>query len=229
MFLLSEPTIPVIHAWLDTQQSKGFTYESVGATRTETPPADFQTDRREHILGTGRPCFEQACAGLRSWIMYPASWTKIHYPASALEVGVTYAILVQHLGFWSMNSARIIYTIDESNDEQAQFGFGLGTLEGHAECGEERFLVSWSASDNQVTYSIYAFSRPRHPLAKLGYPITRYLQKRFARDSCQAMFSYTQNPPTPKLAYRAFPSPRQSPRRRTALRPFTTASTQPSR
>jgi uncharacterized protein (UPF0548 family) len=38
-----------------------------------------------------------------------------------------------------------------------------------------------------VWYDIRAFSRPRHVLARLGYPLTRRTQKRFARDSVAAM------------------------------------------
>ena len=63
----------------------------------------------------------------------------------------------------------------------------LSTLPGHAESGEERFLVEWDRTTNAVWYDILAFSRPRHPLARLGYLFTRRTQKRFARDSVAAM------------------------------------------
>ena len=72
-------------------------------------------------------------------------------------------------------------------EEPARRGFAYGTLPGHAESGEERFLVEWDRSDNAVWYDIVAFSRPKHPLARLGYPLTRRTQKRFARDSVAAM------------------------------------------
>jgi len=37
-------------------------------------------------------------------------------------------------------------------------------------------------------YDLFAFSRPRHPLARLGGPLySRALQRRFARDSLRAM------------------------------------------
>ncbi|MGO9272051.1 MAG: DUF1990 family protein [Terriglobia bacterium] len=56
----------------------------------------------------------------------------------------------------------------------------------HPEIGEERFTVEFHPDDQTVWYDIYARSRP-HPLARLAYPITRALQKRFARDSKSAM------------------------------------------
>jgi uncharacterized protein (UPF0548 family) len=63
------------------------------------------------------------------------------------------------------------------------FGFAYGTLPGHVERGEERFLVEWDQGDDAVWYDILAFSRPNHLLTRLGYPVVRRLQKRFGRDS----------------------------------------------
>jgi uncharacterized protein (UPF0548 family) len=47
--------------------------------------------------------------------------------------------------------------------------------------------VEWREADGAVWYDILAFSRPRQLLARLGYPLARRLQKRFARDSAAAM------------------------------------------
>jgi uncharacterized protein (UPF0548 family) len=60
-------------------------------------------------------------------------------------------------------------------------------LPGHVESGEERFQVEWDRDDNSVWYDILAFSRPNRLLIRLGYPVVRRLQKRFARDSAQSM------------------------------------------
>jgi len=68
-----------------------------------------------------------------------------------------------------------------------RFGFAYGTLEEHAESGEERFTVEWNRDEDKVWYDILAFSRPRQMLAKLGYPLSRLLQKRFAEGSKAAM------------------------------------------
>ena len=67
------------------------------------------------------------------------------------------------------------------------FGFAYGTLPDHAESGEEKFIVEWNEADDAVCYDILAFSRPNHFLARLGYPLIRRLQKRFAQDSAAAM------------------------------------------
>jgi uncharacterized protein (UPF0548 family) len=101
-------------------------------------------------------------------------------------------VLAWHYGFWSLNTARIAYLIEESGEVE-RFGFGYGTLPGHSERGEERFSVEWRCKDSSVYYDVLAFSRPKHPLAWLGYPFARLLQKRFSRDSRREMFR-TVNP-----------------------------------
>ena len=80
---------------------------------------------------------------------------------------------------------RIIYVIDETGP-LCRFGLAYGTLADHVESGEERFLIEWDRSDDSVWYDILAFSRPRHVLARLGYPFVRRTQKRFARSSAAA-------------------------------------------
>ena len=68
-----------------------------------------------------------------------------------------------------------------------KFGFAYGTLPGHVESGEERFLIEWNLADDNVWYDVLAFSKPNHILTRLGYPVARRMQKRFGRDSAAAM------------------------------------------
>jgi len=94
-------------------------------------------------------------------------------------------VLAHHLGIWSLNACRIVSVIEE--EDERRFGFIYGTLPDHAERGQEQFTVSWQRSDDSVWYDILAYSRPNQLLSRIGYPITRLLQKRFARDSMRAM------------------------------------------
>ena len=55
-------------------------------------------------------------------------------------------------------------------------GFAYGTLPAHPEAGEEIFVVR--RRDGRVTFEVSAFSKVRDPLARLGAPITRWLQVR---------------------------------------------------
>ncbi len=93
------------------------------------------------------------------------------------------------LCFWSLNTSRIIYVFEESGEVER---FGYGTLPGHGERDEERFLVERflverDREDGSVYYDVFAFSRPNHPLAWFGYLFARALQRRFARGSKKAM------------------------------------------
>ena len=74
--------------------------------------------------------------------------------------------------------------IDEHGPSE-KYGFAYGTLPDHGERGEERFMVEFNA-DQTVWYDLYAFSRPS-TIARLAYPFTRVLQKRFGTDSKTAM------------------------------------------
>ena len=69
-------------------------------------------------------------------------------------------------------SARVVYVVDEPD----RAGFAYGTLPEHLEEGEESFIVR--RADGRVRFDVRAFSRPRHPLARFGAPVTRLLQVR---------------------------------------------------
>ena len=81
-----------------------------------------------------------------------------------------------------IRGARIVYV----EDEPRRRAFAYGTLPSHAERGEERFAVEWGADDG-VAYELRSFSRPRLLAARLAYPVTRALQRRFVEDSLAAM------------------------------------------
>jgi uncharacterized protein (UPF0548 family) len=110
-------------------------------------------------------------------------WVNIFPGDTGIRPGVVVAVVVSHFGFWSVNISRVIYV----DPQDASYGFAYGTLAEHAESGEERFAVTWDQTDDSVWYDVLAFSKPHHALAKIGYPLSRLLQKRFARDSMAAL------------------------------------------
>ena len=123
--------------------------------------------------------------------MFDMPWIDLCWPDTPIEPGATVAVLVSHLGFWSLNAARIVYVIDDRGSSEG-YGFAYGTLPDHMERGEERFTVEFNTDDQTVWYDIYALSRPS-TLARLAYPLARTLQKRFARDSGAAMQTAVQS------------------------------------
>jgi uncharacterized protein (UPF0548 family) len=118
--------------------------------------------------------------------MFNLGWCRVYPPDAPVRVGTTVAVLVNHFGFWSLNACRIVYLL-ERQAEIDRYGFAYGTLREHVEVGEERFSVEWNPVDGSVWYDLYAFSYPGHLLARAVYPLSRMLQKRFARESKMAM------------------------------------------
>lgn len=188
MFLLREPSQAQINQFIFKHTALPFPYGEVGATNQETP-AGYNLDHHRIELGQGRGTFERACAALRNWQMFAFDWVKLHPRNAPIVPTTTVAVLIQHFGFCSLNPCRIVYTIDETTAASQRFGFAYGTLPGQAERGEERFLIEWQHADDRVWYDLLAFSRPARWLAVLGYPLTRLLQRRFAKASMRAMFA----------------------------------------
>lgn len=185
MFSFSQPSRRRIQRFLAAQRELPFSYPAVGASRTR-PPRGYTVDHNRVRLGVGPAAFERAVTALRGWEMFRLGWARVCPPAAPIAEGTCVAILAHLPGLWSLNACRIIYQIEQDGPVHA-FGFAYGTLPGHVERGEERFAVEWRRSDDTVWYDLLAFSRPRHLLAIAGYPVTRALQKRFARDSKRAM------------------------------------------
>ncbi|QDU94441.1 DUF1990 family protein [Lignipirellula cremea] len=181
MLCLRRPDDDQIRQFLDSQASLTWTYAAVGGTAADIPPG-YVLDHTRVLLGEGDAVFRAACSGLREWRQFDLGWVAAHRRDTPLFKGSTVAIVARLFGCWWLNACRIIYTIDEPG----RFGFAYGTLPDHAEQGEERFLVEQD-QDGAVWYDILAFSRPQKWLARIGYPYVRRVQKRFARDSCQAM------------------------------------------
>jgi uncharacterized protein (UPF0548 family) len=185
MLSLWKPAPARIEAFLAAQAGLAFTYAPVGATAT-TPPLGYVVDHTRVRLGAGEKVFTAARAALERWEQYRLGWLETWPLGAPLRVGQVVAVLARSLGHWWLNACRIVAVIDEDGPVR-RFGFAYGTLPGHAESGEERFLIEWDRADGGVCYDILAFSRPRHFLARLGYLWVRRLQKRFGRESAAAM------------------------------------------
>ena len=123
--------------------------------------------------------------------MFDLGWVELRWPDAPIAVGTTVAVLARFGGWW-LNAARIVSVFDDPAPRR-RFGFAYGTLEDHVEQGEERFSVEWDERDGSVWYDLLAFSRPHHPLVRAAYPLTRRLQRRFARDSARAMMAAVTN------------------------------------
>ena len=121
-----------------------------------------------------------------TWKHFDIGWVHAFPRPRSIEAGTNVAVLIRHLGFWSLNGARVLGHVNGSGGGTA-FGFVYGTLTNHAESGEELFEVSLDAQSGDVRYRIRALSWPQSMLARIGQPVVRLLQARFRRDSAAAM------------------------------------------
>ena len=60
--------------------------------------------------------------------------------------------------------------------------------------GEEAFLIEVRDS-GEVLFHIRAFSRPRHPLVRLGGPVARRLQRQTTRRYLDALHAFVATSP----------------------------------
>ncbi|GJM34852.1 MAG: hypothetical protein DHS20C18_38530 [Saprospiraceae bacterium] len=179
-----------IDQFLQEQAHFPIAYSEVGQSADDFPP-NYDHDSNEILLGEGPLVFSAAKAALRKWDMFPYPWTRIYPQKASIEEGKNVAVLIRLFGLWWLNASRIVYTIEQDN----HYGFAYGTLPGHFERGEECFSVRQD-KDGKVWYQIKAFSRPGHWLIRLGYPVARYFQRRFVRDSMAQMVQATSDETT---------------------------------
>lgn len=187
MFLLREPAEEVVRRFIAAQAKLPFSYAEVGATQTQSP-SGYTVDHNRVTLGRGEDTYRRAVHALHIWKQFDLGWVKIVPPGTLVEAGAVVAVKARAFGLWSLNACRIVYLMAEDPQLKARFGFAYGTLPDHVECGEERFTVEWH-EDDSVCYDIFAFSRPQHAAVKLGWPLARLLQKRFAKDSLAVMLA----------------------------------------
>jgi len=185
MLSLRKPSADALRPFLAAQRELPFTYGAVGAT-AGTPPAGYAMDRTRIRLGEGEPVFRSAVGALKRWEQFRLGWVEAWPPDTPIRPSEVVAVMGRAEGVWWLNACRVVYAVDETGPI-SRVGFAYGTLPGHVESGEERFLVEWDRGDDAVWYDILAFSRPNQFSARIGYPVVRRLQKRFGRDSAAAM------------------------------------------
>ena len=184
MFLVRRPSPQTIDRFIRESQDLPLSYGPIGIVRADT---DRQClDQTITAIGRGSADFERARAALIAWKHFDVGWVEAFPKHAPVVVGTVVAVLIRHLGFWSLNGCRVLYTVGGLTDA-ARFGFAYGTLMNHAEAGEELFEVFVDPETDEVMYRIRATSWPRATLARLGQPIVRVLQARFRRHSVAAL------------------------------------------
>jgi uncharacterized protein (UPF0548 family) len=108
MLLLKVPRENEVRSFVRDQQDLPLSYPTPGMTQRGAP-GGFNVDHNRVRLGEGVDTFARAKHALRAWRMFDLGWVRLFWPDSPIEVGTVVAVVVQHLGFWSLNACRIVY------------------------------------------------------------------------------------------------------------------------
>ena len=144
-----------------------------------TSPAGFVHDRSRSQIGQGELAFTAAREAFRRWEQFNLGWVQVTSPFPRILPEELVAVEAHTACLWSLNISRIVTVVDSPT----RFGFLYATTAFHVEEGQERFVIEFDHESESVFYLIEAISRPRHILARIGYPFSRAMQHRFARDS----------------------------------------------
>ena len=183
MFLARRPSSENIDRFLRESQDLPLSYSPIGIVKADTVRQDLE--EATVAIGHGKADFERARGALMAWKQFDIGWVETFPRHAPVTVGTVVAVLIRHLGFWSLNGCRVLYSV--GLDDVARFGFAYGTLTNHAEAGEELFEVFIDSQTDEVMYRIRAISWPQATLARVGQPIVRAFQARFRRHSAAAM------------------------------------------
>jgi uncharacterized protein (UPF0548 family) len=167
MLLLRRPGAARVAEVLEAARHAGFNYTRKGP---------FFQNETNVFLGRGDDCWLAAVGKFRCWKFVQLGWCDFLVEGDVLAARVT------HLGFWSLNPSRIV----SAEREERQLSFTIRTLNGHEECGEERFTLEWLPS-GEVRFTIRSYSRPASVAGWLALPYVRHLQRRFGREVAHFM------------------------------------------
>jgi uncharacterized protein (UPF0548 family) len=170
---LRRPAPGALQGMLAKARAEAPTYAEVGATRHETMPAGYRHDRYEAPLGHGPVVYDSSIRALRIWQAQRGAGLGVVPPDAWVEDGETVLLLIRVGVLNAVAPCRVVYVTEEAR----RFSFAYGTLPGHPEQGEVAFAIALDA-DESVRFEVVSFSRTIDRLARLGTPVTRFLQKR---------------------------------------------------
>lgn len=186
MLLFRKPSRDLIDAFLDTQSQYGFNYPEVGAT-AGTIPEGYVVDHTRVRIGRGEADYRAAHAAMNRWDQLRLGWVDVVAPDRQSRAGDMVAIIARFGTVRWLNACRVVYIIDDADARLHRIGVAYGTLPDHAAVGEERFLVEWDRTNDEVYYDVLAFSRPNLRIARYGYYFMRKVQRYFGKVSAARM------------------------------------------
>jgi uncharacterized protein (UPF0548 family) len=190
MFLFGRPPEPRLAQILAGVAGAPLTYPEVGATADpDRLPTGYHHVRVTRTLGEGDAVFAAAVDGLRAWVLHRGQGFRLIPDDAVVAEGTEVAVDVPlALAVHVIATCRVVWAVDGPD----RVGFGYGTLPVHPASGEEAFVVERDAGGT-VRVDVYAFSRPRHPLMRLGGPVARRQQARATEGYAAALDRYVRS------------------------------------
>lgn len=164
-----------MHADRMSEITSGLVYPGIGGTRDERVPPGFARLVRAAPMGSGRDVLERVSQALLAWDVHRGAGLTVEVDGPAVPGRLVRLSLPGPLRRLPLSiDCRVVYVIDEP----CRRGFGYGTVPGHPEEGEARFLVEMSGdrAEAPVTFSLFAFSRPGTRWARALEPALRVAQ-----------------------------------------------------
>jgi uncharacterized protein (UPF0548 family) len=178
------PTTSDLARVVGAQATSELTYAERGATLGSPPPGYRHDQWNADLGGYDEATFDRLGAAIWHWQVQRGAGLTI-YPAGPARPGLTFVLSFRVSGVYVVAAGRVVYL----TREPGRLGFAYGTLPQHPEQGEEAFHVVRDGS--RIVLQITAFSRPRHPLARAGAPVTRLVQVRMNKAYLQSMRAAT--------------------------------------
>jgi len=89
-----------------------FSYPEVGATADlaslESVADDYDLDRNQFSLGTGRDLFERARSSLLAWRHFEIPWIEFQGAKAQVAAGQVVATLTRVFWLWFLNPCRVV-------------------------------------------------------------------------------------------------------------------------
>ena len=181
---VTRPGSAALEKTLATQRTQLVTFKG-----SLQPTAGFRFVRVLEPLGAGEAVLQRAVRGLEAWAVYPV-WMTLSPRPAPIQQEVCALFVTGITPFWTVSAVRIA----EVERSAGRFAFTLRTLPQHALSGAERFCV-YRDEQGTVWFELTALSKPQHPLARLGSPAVRLVQRRFARDSVRSLREFIRTGP----------------------------------
>jgi len=171
MLSLRQPSAAHLARLAAAAETSELTYPELGATARPLP-GGYQHGRWETDLGPyDEARFGRLADAMERWQIQLSAGLAV-WPAGPVRPGLTFALALPLPAGWALAAGRVVYV----TSEPGRRGFAYGTLPRHPECGEEAFHLV--RAGGRLRLEIVSFSRPQHPLARLGAPAARALQRR---------------------------------------------------